>query len=406
MNKVALINLKYSHNLGDGLIADCLEEMLQRHLPDLEIVSLDLTGAEPHNSRIIEDRPPKRRARFFWMPVIVKKVVKKTVFPYFYKKMWGKYWKKQLGNVCHVVIGGGHLFQDAALYFPTCISTVLRSAPQDVNVYIYGVGVSSGWSQRGHGMMRDVLSDHRVQWVTTRDEYSRKNWERLFGHVDEVVFDPGLLCGQRYVAPDKQQCAVERKPLIALGVSDPEDLKAHCERADEVVFRTRASWLELIEKLSQYWNVMLFTNGATSDRYFLGELLADRKMDTVAPAPSLSIARSPRVPRDLVMQLYAADVVISHRLHGNIAAFALKIPHIGLYWDRKILSFFELTGRTRYVVRRDSDEASHVVELVRQALLEPIDEALHTHISHEADKAIGRLAGRIREIAQRREEQS
>lgn len=310
------------------------------------------------------------------------------------------YWKNELKDIQHIVIGGGHLMQDAELYFPTCVSTVMKAAQQDTNMYIYGVGVSKSWSKRGYRMVLDELSDRKVRWTTTRDETSKINWDDRFGHVDEVVFDPGLLAARCYQFTDKTHNTGKQRPLIALGVSDPQDLKAHCERASEVVYCTLSSWVALIEGMLQVYDVMLFTNGATSDRYFLRKLLTNGKLDTVTFAPHLSVASSPYCPRDLVMQLRTADMIVSHRLHANIVAFSLNIPHIGLYWDRKILSFFEITSRTKYVVRRDNGEVNHVIELIRQALAEPIDAELHRKILYETDEAIGRLAGKIKEAAQ------
>ena len=42
--KVAILNVKYSPNLGDGLLAECLERELVRHQPAMEIVAIDLAG--------------------------------------------------------------------------------------------------------------------------------------------------------------------------------------------------------------------------------------------------------------------------------------------------------------------------------------------------------------------------
>ncbi|MEL6386946.1 MAG: polysaccharide pyruvyl transferase family protein, partial [Pseudomonadota bacterium] len=42
--KLCIFNVKYSPNLGDGVIADCLEAALRRHLPGADIQSCDLAG--------------------------------------------------------------------------------------------------------------------------------------------------------------------------------------------------------------------------------------------------------------------------------------------------------------------------------------------------------------------------
>ena len=43
-NSIVLFNLKYSPNLGDGVIALCLENELRRHFVSWDVRSIDLAG--------------------------------------------------------------------------------------------------------------------------------------------------------------------------------------------------------------------------------------------------------------------------------------------------------------------------------------------------------------------------
>lgn len=85
MNRVALINVRFSPNLGDGLLAECLHDRLQAHLPNFKFLSLDLTGSS-HFSKHTSNILPKRRSRFYWVPAFLKTLLKITIMPYFYKK--------------------------------------------------------------------------------------------------------------------------------------------------------------------------------------------------------------------------------------------------------------------------------------------------------------------------------
>ena len=42
--KIALLNVKFSPNLGDGLLSECLERELAEALPGATVVSIDLAG--------------------------------------------------------------------------------------------------------------------------------------------------------------------------------------------------------------------------------------------------------------------------------------------------------------------------------------------------------------------------
>lgn len=44
LSRIVLLNVKYSPNLGDGLLSECLERELARALPDCEVTSIDLAG--------------------------------------------------------------------------------------------------------------------------------------------------------------------------------------------------------------------------------------------------------------------------------------------------------------------------------------------------------------------------
>jgi hypothetical protein len=56
--KIALLNVKYSPNLGDGLLSECLERELSAALPGAQVVSIDLAGRE-----IYRDHGASRRGR-------------------------------------------------------------------------------------------------------------------------------------------------------------------------------------------------------------------------------------------------------------------------------------------------------------------------------------------------------
>ena len=47
--KIALLNVKFSPNLGDGLLSECLERELARALPGAQVVAIDLAGRSAYH---------------------------------------------------------------------------------------------------------------------------------------------------------------------------------------------------------------------------------------------------------------------------------------------------------------------------------------------------------------------
>jgi polysaccharide pyruvyl transferase WcaK-like protein len=102
--------------------------------------------------------------------------------------------------------------------------------------------------------------------------------------------------------------------------------------------------------------VLYFTNGAAEDNKILAEISSSR-----AAAPGFSFV-VPKRPDDLVALISACSCIAAHRLHANIVAYSLNIPSIGMNWDKKVESFFQLTDRTQYLFglspRREELKAS------------------------------------------------
>jgi hypothetical protein len=113
--RLALLNLRYSPNLGDVLLCECLEYGLRKAAPRLDVVQLDIAGrrdfAQGSARRLAAmamlqrlPRPVRQRiARF-----VLGRSLRRTE----------PYWQAELATVDAAVVGGGGLFADADLNFP------------------------------------------------------------------------------------------------------------------------------------------------------------------------------------------------------------------------------------------------------------------------------------------------
>lgn len=387
--RVAILNVKYSPNLGDGVIAECLEGELRRAHPRMEPMSIDLAGrgsfSAAHGRRratllsIIERLPARLRA--ILVPALLVLLVRHRFAPR---------WAKQLTACDSVIIGGGALFQDVDQNFPVKIAEALKLAnARQLPVAIASVGVSSEWSPAGRERLGEQLRAARLLHVSVRDERSALNWGTTMGREGlgpaAIAPDPGLLAARHYGAP-----RVSGPPRVGLCVTAPIALRLHHEGAHddsqlEAWMRAVARQLTTLRR-----EVVLFTNGSPEDRLF-----RDRLKVRIGHEPGVSFAPDFAEPGELAHALSGFDCVLAHRLHACIVAYSYRVPTIGFAWDCKLRSFFELTGRGAFVV--DPREASpmQVADLAVTAIEQGVDEKVHTDLLHSATTAIGALADQL-----------
>ncbi|MFT4056787.1 MAG: polysaccharide pyruvyl transferase family protein [Novosphingobium sp.] len=387
--RVAILNVKYSPNLGDGIIAECLEGELCRARPHMEPVSIDLAGrtgfSAAHGRRratllsIIERLPARLRAVL--VPALLLLLV---------RHRFAARWNRQMADCNSVIVGGGALFQDVDQNFPVKIAEALKLAnKRRLPIAIASVGVSAEWSAAGRERLGEQLRAARLLHVSVRDERSARNWRATMeveGLAPAVIApDPGLLAVRQYAAP-----RVSGPPRIGLCVTAPIALRLHHEGAHddgrlEAWMRAVARQLTMLRR-----EVVLFTNGSPEDRLF-----RDRLKARIGREPGVSFAPDFAQPRELAEALSGFDCVLAHRLHACIVAYSYRVPTIGFAWDCKLRSFFELTGRGGFVV--DPREASpmHVADLAVTAIEQGIDEKVHTDLLQGATTAIHALANRL-----------
>lgn len=390
-HRIGIFNVKYSPNLGDGIIAECLEGELRRADPRVEPVSIDLagrTGFDPaHGNRraamlaVIERLPSPLRARI--VPAMLLALVRLRMAPR---------WRAQLKHCDSVIVGGGALFQDVDQNFPVKISEALKLAnARGLPVAVASVGVSGQWSRAGRRRLAARLLAARTVSLSVRDTQSASTWRAVMGTlgIGAVAHapDPGLLTSRHY-GPAPRPDTTSRR--IGICVTAPIALRLHHDDGHDD--RQLETWMVAVAReLAALGNeVMLFTNGSPEDRLF-----RDRLKTVLADDAAIRFAPDFARPQELAHTLAGFDCVLAHRLHACIVAYSYRVPTVGFAWDGKLRSFFEQTRRGHFVI--DPREASplHVADLAMTAMAQGIDEATHAHLQETAKGAIHALAQRL-----------
>ena len=136
---IRLFNVKYSPNLGDGVLSECLEEALAQELGSADVASIDLAGREAYGGSgagrhlalaVLNNLPQLVRRAAIRLPLVLQS-----------RRKWRPHYRTGVKPCDAVVIGGGNLLADLDLNFPTKLALALdEAARRDLPVAFYGVG--------------------------------------------------------------------------------------------------------------------------------------------------------------------------------------------------------------------------------------------------------------------------
>lgn len=390
--KIVIFNVRYSPNLGDGVLAECLERRLGVSLPGAEIETLDLAGrtaygiADSRRSgalRLLQVMPPPARR------ILVARVLGSRL------AALRALWRGKIAGADAVVIGGGNLLQDDDLNFPLKIAQVLELCREEsCPVAIHAVGVGRHWSRRAAKLF-DTLRTCNVLGVSVRDHGARQNWEQHFPDWPSpgIAPDPALtLQVEMHGRRDRT------RPLVGICVTHPLILRRHAGASREnIPLGTVQGYGALAEcLLDAGCDVVFFTNGAVEDQACL-EHIRNTLFRAKNRAPDrCSFAARPNTPQELIALLGTFDAVAAHRLHACITAYALGVPPVGLGWDQKVESFFQMIGREPFFVSAHKENAEMIGERIVTTLGEGLDLDDRRRCIEKAEKAIEGLAAGLK----------
>lgn len=389
--RIGFFNVKFSPNLGDGLLSECLEAELSTQLPGMAITNLDLAGRTAYS--------PGRNSRaatltaLHYSPRSVRHALAEAVLGRKLRRDLTVRWRAALRALDAVVVGGGNLLSDSDLNFPLKIDAALsETRAAGVPAAVFGVGVSDNWSPRGEALFIRALSETPLIYEAVRDDRSADIWRRRLGSAvlgrPQVVHDPALLTALHFPPQTRGERA---QPLVGLGITHPIALSYHASD-DSASARDLGDWFVALAAacLAKGWRVAAFTNGGAEDETFLARLAP--RFAALASPEAISVVARCANPQAFAAFISGLDLLLAHRLHANIAAYAYGIPQIGFAWDVKLKSFLEQVGRAECLAAAGRDSVEQVVALSAQQLDAGVDHLRHDAIVGEARSDVAALA--------------
>ena len=398
--KIVLVNARYSANLGDGVVAECLEFGLRQRLPKVTILNCDLNGRKS-----LGDGPAILRTLARNILPITPDAVKKSVYTKLFVAMVRSrllpHYDRSVNGANLAIVGGGHLLTDADLNFPVKLAaaaSIIRD--RDVPIAIHAVGVGGDWSAEGAELFDEAFAGSDIFWASVRDELSKTRWRRHFRSVDvpspRVCMDPSMLAAKVF-APDEQIAAPRRnRPLIGLCVTDPSNLLSRPDSAGaKHMLPDVAFYRGCIDALAaDECDILLFTNGASEDEAYLRKCASHPYISKFSDN-QVQIAGQSKTPAELVATIRRCDAIAAHRLHACIIAYAFKIPHVGLSMNAKLDALFEMVGRRDFLIAPNNVAPASLTAAVRRAFETPISENAHSLIVNRVERDFDDLAAEV-----------
>lgn len=381
--RVGLLNVRFSPNLGDGLLAECMENELAASPGVARVVSIDLAGRQAYGLGGVQNRGAAMRV-LNAMPRPARRLAAASMLKLLVSRKLRPAWRDAMKDLDVLVLGGGNLIADHDLNFPIKIAGALDlAAAARLPVAIFGVGVSDDWSPAAQSYLDRALGKVRLVHAAVRDEKSLALWSRRFAFPAAVCRDPGVLAA-RHFAPRPSEASSRR---VGLGLTDPMALSYH--GGARIAEPELTAWFaELAQGLAaRGFTVALFTNGSPEDRAYLQRAAAEIR----AKAPGVEVAADFRDPGELAGFVSGLDLLLAHRLHACIVAYAYGVAHLGFSWDAKVRSFFDAVGRGHYLTDAVRRPAAEVLALCDAALLEGVDEGRRASVVAEARQDIAQL---------------
>ncbi|MDH5161285.1 polysaccharide pyruvyl transferase family protein [Heyndrickxia oleronia] len=362
MKRIALVGLNNFNNMGDQIIAETMQYLVQKNRVDkVETYFVDIN---PYDSYCKVQLPIRfkifnliRKLEYF-----AEKVIHSNKGLYYiqyisWKIKLYRYYKKQLENADAVIFSGGAFIKYRTQELNYLVDMITKiSMDKGIPVMMSAMGVE-GYSPTDLRCqkLKTALNRPCVKIITTRDNLSLLNEKYIVNKsiITALVGDPAFYIPEYYQKKKKQS------DIIGVGIIRSDIfLKYGINYTEDNVMNLYKEIIKELEKRKINWK--LFSNGFTSDYQFGVQLLESLKVDKGKYMPR------PKSTHEFIEMISNFDAIIGARLHACITAYSLDIPSIGLVWNEKLELFGELIGKKENFINVNQFDAKHIVETLQK----------------------------------------
>lgn len=387
---LVICTARYSDNLGDGVIGECLEYVIRKRNQTIDIAHLDIAGRNAYADDCFRKAHGYKKL-FYKLPEFTRSYAVLLAWPFLMRPKLRRAWRRTVPEgPFNLVFGGGQIMSDVALNFPLKFHAIARFAKKrGALMAVNAVGVSRHWSVAARWLFGRSLRDNNVVSVSVRDAQSQTNLSNHLSITPRVTIDPGIFAGEHYglIKHASVDASVDkdRPRRIGLGIAHPCELATQAENSDHFsVDPALKFWAEMASLVKSAGDIpVLYTNGAFEDEDFLKKVrdFTDRQIECLP---------RPKTPEELTKHIAGFDALISHRLHSNIVAYSLSVPAVSLVWDSKVRAFAKIAEREKWCLASDA-HPEEIIVCLYEAIEHGVDGARLAVLKEKLEKDIGAL---------------
>lgn len=367
--KIVVFGEKYSDNLGDGVISECLEFAFNKvnllNGVEVEVTTHDLSMRDNYKLGVSERDDNKSSL----VSVYYRRIKKLVGWELFRSKSFHQKYKYVVKDSDLVVIGGGQIFLDNELNFPVKLRALTKILDKyHINRAFVCCGVSSKMSIIGRYIFRQLVNKPSVLGLIVRDMNSITNAKSVLSYPSPYFLtDPAIISSDLY---SKNTSLFKDFQGVTIGVNVMDFITLEkCyknEISRDVILDV---WVKFINKLlNSGYRVVLHTNGSAEDNNSL-QILSER-----LDLNKNILIMMPKNPSELATIISNLDALVAYRLHANILAYSLSVPSVGVVWDDKVSEFASITERSNFFIGKNQINSDYFYEVLQNALSSPIDQ--------------------------------
>jgi len=335
-----LISFFNSDNIGDVIIANTLYEFM-KNICNTERISYN---SEPFvytdiNKIFIRDKGNiKKIIKIILYRLIIMCNIEKIADYYrkYHKSKNENKVEEKIAESDIVVIGGGNMIFDVDKFSRSASSfkKIIDMAKNHIKkVFVISIGIGPFVTQLQEKQAVEVLN--RCDFITFRDSRSLEIYRKYYN--DNKVFltiDPVFML-PRYVSTDNNK----KEHIVGINLFNNRLAKEKQKKYNEVM----KGYVELIN--------MLLQNTGLKIVLFSTDLNDYEVIDDVYKKISTSNVEVRRISGfdDLIRLYNGIDLLVGCRMHSMIIAYTQYIPVIGLSWQPKVDSFFDIINQAECV---------------------------------------------------------
>lgn len=266
--------------------------------------------------------------------------------------------------MCDVIVfvGGGIIKLNSAkmdlVSSVDCITAMAEA--YDIPVLFVGAGVEEYGKKDAYNKMQRALNRSCVKKITVRENIEAiRNYIYNPNTSIELVADSALTASSTY--------GLKRKNTNVIGLGTINIINWELNGFPVFEERLYALYDELISEIEKNgFEWRLFSNGTIRD-YAFGEQIVLRNERYKG-----HLIQRPSDDREWMEVMSGFSGIVAPRLHTNIVAYSLGIPCVGMVWNSKVKSFYDMLGLSENAFEPCDFDAKRMVKHLMKTMNEEV----------------------------------